>query len=229
MVRLAGVVALVAAAVGVLGAAPVPKENDQARMMRVYGTVHDPDKGTEFIPVGETLRLLVSREMRQLSAWDRVFNAPRVWREVRGDFTVTVRASFHIRSEVPARHERVKEGRACGGLVAWADSDQFLTLTRDERAIDNKLAEFFRVELLDKGSAYTRAEQTAVDGAGYLRLQRDGKTMTGRFSRDGKKWNDVWSTEVEWGDALKVGVVAENTFKAPFEVVFDHYTLTGAK
>jgi hypothetical protein len=72
-------------------AAPVPKEDDVARMLRIYGTVHDPDEGTEFRPSGDTLRLTLPPEKRLLShtillTSDRsiqTVNAPRVARHTR--------------------------------------------------------------------------------------------------------------------------------------------------
>ena len=66
----------------VLVAAPVPKDDtDAGRMQRIYGSVHDPDKGAEFKPSGNSLRIIVPEEQRLLSAWHKVSNAPRVWRE----------------------------------------------------------------------------------------------------------------------------------------------------
>src|SRR4051812_14203958 len=84
-------------------AAPVPKEDDAARMVRVYGIAEDPDKDTGFKPSGDTLHLILPQEKRLLG-W-RTANAPRVWREVRGDFTVAVRVSFPIRAEIPPKHD----------------------------------------------------------------------------------------------------------------------------
>ena len=46
---------------------------------------------------------------------------------------------------------------------------------------------------------------------------------------DGKKWKPLCLHELVWGDRVKVGVVAENSFKAPFDVAFDGYTITFAK
>jgi hypothetical protein len=96
-------------------AAPVPKEDDAARMLRIYGTAHDPDEGTEFKPSGDTLRVVVPKEPRLFKRWGNVCNAPRAWRDVRGDFTATVRVSFPIRAAVPVDYPgAMRRARAAG-------------------------------------------------------------------------------------------------------------------
>jgi regulation of enolase protein 1 (concanavalin A-like superfamily) len=197
-------------------------------MTRIYGSTYDPDKGADFKPSGDTLRIAVPGEPRLLGPWCKVFNAPRVWREVTGDFTVTVRVSFPIRSKIPPQHEdeSVSEVRASGGLVVWTDTENFMTVTRDERKYDGEPGEYFRAETLVEGVAQSFAEYSAPGQSGYLRAQRNGKVLVGRYSLDGKKWTLLHWREGEWGNTVKVGVVAENSFRAPFEAVFDEYALT---
>ena len=105
----------------VLAAAPVPKEDDAARMRRIYGSAHDPDQGAAFKPSGDTLRITLPQERRLLDAWNKIANAPRVWRDVRGDFTVSARVSFPVREKVPPRHIQGEDACAGGGLVVWAE------------------------------------------------------------------------------------------------------------
>jgi regulation of enolase protein 1 (concanavalin A-like superfamily) len=213
----------------VLVAAPVPRD-EAGRISRLYGTVHDPDKGTEFRSAGDTLRVSVPPEPRLLGPWCKVVSAPRVWREVGGDFTVTVRVTFPIRSPVPAKHEEVPESRAGGGIVIWTDAENFMTVTRDERATSGEEpGEFFRAEVCNEGTAGGYAEYSAPKGFGYLRAQRTGKKFQSSFSTDAKKWKPLCLHELAWGDRVKVGVVAENSFKAPFDVAFDGYAITFAK
>jgi regulation of enolase protein 1 (concanavalin A-like superfamily) len=213
----------------VLMAAPVPREDDVGRMHRIYGTTHDPDDGAEFRPSGNTLRIVVPHEPRLLSPWSKMFNAPRVWREVRGDFTATVRVSFPIRSAIPRKHEEVSESRSGGGLVVWLDEQNLLTVTRDEHEFEGEPGEFFRSELRNEGSATGYSKYSAPTQSGYVRAERTEKQFVGSYSTDGKTWKRLDSYELEWGESTRVGVVAENSYKAPFEIVFDEYVLTRTK
>jgi regulation of enolase protein 1 (concanavalin A-like superfamily) len=216
-------------AVPVLAAAPVPKDTDAGRMARTYGATHDPDKGADFRPTGDTLRISVPLEQRLLAPYWKIANAPRVWREVRGTFVVTVKVSFPVRPTVPAKHEHPTESRAGGGLVLWLDDASYLTVTRDERESDGAPGEYCRSEWCHKGTVQCRADYAEPQKSGYLRVERWAKGFHCRYSRDGKKWTPLGSYSCEWGDTLRVGVVAENGFKAPFEVAFDEYTLTSTK
>src|SRR5436309_686093 len=87
-------------------AAPVPPENDAARLSRIFGTKSDPSENAKYEMDGEKLRITAT-------AWEALANmprnafgrpifanrfpdlrpegAPRVWREVAGDFAVIVR------------------------------------------------------------------------------------------------------------------------------------------
>lgn len=209
-------------------AAPVPKD-ETGRIARVYGAVHDPDKGTEFRNVGDTLHVSVPIGPRLLVPFHHKLNAPRVWREVTGNFTVTVKVSFPIRSKVPAKDEAAFASRASGGLVVWRDDEHALTLTREESAGERTVDEYFRSECHNNGSVSGSADAVAPGKSGYLRVTRWEKGFVCSYSLDGKKWKPLGSYVAKWDETLKVGVFAENGFKAPFEVAFDEYTLTPTK
>jgi regulation of enolase protein 1 (concanavalin A-like superfamily) len=207
----------------VLVAAPVPRD-EAGRIPRIYGATHDPDKGAEFRNTGDALHLRVPPEPRLLAA-GKFVNAPRVWREVRGNFTVSVRVSFPIRPTVPDQHPDAHAARAGGGLVVWLDDHHFLTLTRDELADDGKPGERYRSERYREGSVQGSADYGAIRQSVYLRIVRWEQKLSCSYSSNGKKWQPIGWYPIEWGDLLQVGVVAENGFKAPFEVTFDEYSL----
>lgn len=209
-------------------AAPVPKD-ETGRIARVYGTIHDPDKGAEFRNVGDTLILGVPLAPRLFAPFEKIANGPRVWRDVRGNFTVTVRVSFPIRPKIPEKHKDAAIARASGGLVVWLNQDSYLTFTRDERASDSAPGEYFRSEWCHKGSIQGAAHYTTPQRSGYLRIVRWDKGLACSYNPDGKKWKSLDSYPIEWGEVLKVGVVAENGFQAPFEVTFDEHALAITK
>lgn len=216
-------------------AAPVPKENDAARLARVYGTPYEFADPSHCAMDGERLRVFVgpgSRTLfhirdargrmlaaRRLSTDYSPVGAPRVWREVTGDFTLTVRVSF---AGDPDR-ARETDGLRAAGLVAWAESNNFLVLARTGR---------HGVHL-----SYTHPEGVRVGDASaggdaaelFLRFRREGGYVTSGHSPDGKKWTDFFPDAVEWGDTVKVGVYAKNLHDDPYEVVFDEYKLTVSK
>jgi regulation of enolase protein 1 (concanavalin A-like superfamily) len=228
MPRATLLVALLAASAAT--SAPVPKEDgDTLRMRQIYGTPHDPDKGAQFKPSGASLQIVVSKDQRLIRASSGTFNAPRVWRDVKGDFTATVRVSFLVRAEIPAKHNKERAAHAGGGLIVWVDANNYLMVTRDEQAVGDKPGERFRSEARVLGRIGGDVEYPATNRSGSLRVQRKGKQLDTSYSTDGQKWTALGSLAPTWADEVKVGVVAENNFAAPFEIVFDEYTLTPAK
>ncbi|MBA4062147.1 MAG: hypothetical protein C0501_00245 [Isosphaera sp.] len=212
-------------------AAPVPKEDDAARMVRIFGTRDDPDKDCTFEMAGDRLRVKIPAKHHSLS--QRFQNAPRVWREVAGDFTAVVRVTFPVRPAADLEADEFSVPYATAGLVAWASDEGYCQVLREERVLNGESREAFErllwVRKTPKAAVggISPAGQKPPDAA-FLRLARDGKTLKSAHSRDGKGWTEHGAVEVGWG-AVKVGVMAENGYKAPFEVTFDEYTLTVPK
>lgn len=209
-----------------LAAAPVPKEDDAALMRRNYGVVFAPEKDGSVEPKSGTVRIALPDKPRMLAPWCEVFNAPRVWKDVTGDFTVSVKVAFPIRPKVPNNHPDATQWRAGGGIVAWADDENFMTVTRDEREYEGEPAEYFRSEAMLAAKARGYAEYSAPKESGFVRLQRKGKTAFASFSTDGEKWQKLGEFEVNWKAEVKVGVFAENSFKAPFAATFGEYKVS---
>jgi regulation of enolase protein 1 (concanavalin A-like superfamily) len=230
MFRLALPIVFLACAVIV--AAPIPKDDsDAGRMQRIYGSVFDPKEGVEFRPSGGSLHIKLPRGKKFLLApQHEFFNAPRVLRDVKGDFTATVRVSFPIRSEVPAKFSNIREGWAGGGLVVWLDNANFLTVTRDEKPFGKTPGEYFRSEARSKLSVRGESEAAETGTAGYVRVSRLGNRFVGSYSTDGKKWKHFGKHDFSWeaDTVVKVGVIAENGLDAPFELIFDEYVLAPA-
>jgi len=225
-------------------AAPVPPETDAARMARIYGTKADPGDA-HFVMVGDKLRLMIPA--RELPPWyiraetepgapahfaARLWKptpdfAPRLWKEVEGDFTAVARVSFCFRPANPKTwfiHPRA------AGLFAWSGDGDHFGLMRCEEYPKAGPTEAFRTILTQPGRVRTSAGALPRPGeAAYLRLKRAGSVVTGAYSRDGKEWTEFLPDEVEWTGPVKVGVYAKHFSDAALDVTFDEYTLTVPK
>src|SRR5262245_48300503 len=234
MIRLA---MLLLFAAPVAFAAPVPKEDDAARMLRIYGTRADPKDDAKYEMKGDSLSVLspacevpppevpgVRPTPAQIALEKWKPNPPsssRVWREVSGDFTATVRVSFRLR---PAREpEGVWLPRAAG-LVAWSGEKDHIGMMRcEELALDAagevRVREAFQ-NIFTHGLGIRTALGLPTDhaDAGYVRLTRAGSALTGAYSHDGKKWTEFLADEVEWPQTVKVGVYVKHFTNAPFDV-----------
>jgi hypothetical protein len=247
----AGLFALVLASAAFAIAAPVPKENDAARMVRIYGTRADPRDEAQYQMRGDALRVfLPARELPP--PWDSKEEAPspelralwnwkptptdgssRVWRDVAGDFTVVVRVSFSLR-KAAARDDRWLPRVA--GLAVWSgDKDHFGMIRCEERVKGVAPGQFLVRDAFQSilthptGMRTSNGEPGDSAGEALLRVERAGNSVRGAFSRDGKKWTDLSAEEVDWKGMVKVGVYVKHFTDAPFEATFDEYKLTVAK
>jgi hypothetical protein len=232
-------------------AAPVPKENDAARMVRIYGTRADPKDDAKYEMQSDALRVLSparelpppevrgerpTPEQRELSSWKPTPDGgSRVCREVSGDFTATVRVSFRLRP-APAPAPGVRWLPRAAGLVAWSgDNDhvgiaRFESLSRGAAPGGLQVRDGFQSILTHpRGVRIASGSPEDQADAGYVRLKRAGKMVTGAYSRDGKDWTEFLPDEVEWKGDVKVGVYVKHFTDAPFAVTFDEYTLITPK
>jgi hypothetical protein len=209
----------------VLVAAPVPPE---ARVRDAYGVWLDPDKDCKYEVRDGKLRVAIPDAHHSMYPNPGKWNAPRLWREVEGDFTVTVRVSFPIRSAAPTADES-RLAFAAGGLIAWAGDDDHVRVVRREHTSNGQPEEWFGrfpPYLGGKGERIAYSSGQLPGEAAYLRLERRGDKITSGHSRDRSAWYEFAAVAVKWGEKVRVGVVAENGYNAPFAAEFDEYTLT---
>jgi regulation of enolase protein 1 (concanavalin A-like superfamily) len=100
---------------------------------------------------------------------NRNYNAPRLMREVQGDFTVETKI------DGPERW--------CGGLLLWKDQNNFI---RFERGIHFKNELSF--ESANNGEFLSVARDYAAGDPTWLRLQRRGSMVTASYSVNGVDW-----------------------------------------
>jgi hypothetical protein len=216
-----------------LGAAPVPKEDDATRLRRLYGTPVDPDKDCTIELNMDALRIAIPATRHVVEQPPHncpvQIHAPYTWTDVTGDFTATVRVAFPIRAAAPPGDVTADAGAR---LIAVGGGEVVLVTRREftfPKPIPNPQQEGFhfdRVTPKGRGGASAPFEN-GPGGSAYLRLTRAGKVVTASWGRDGKKWHEFQQEyQVGWGETVRVGVVAENEYKAPFEATFDRFRIT---
>lgn len=241
MSRVVWIAILITAAASAL-AAPVPKEDDAARMIRIYGEPVIPKDAPRLEMRGDTLRIFSplskvptpedrSPDIRTVSDLTPAV-ALRVWRQVAGDFTLSVRVSFPLHKATTHRSWQPR----VAGLVVWQGEKDHLGLMRyealDLAGNDGKAdaKECFRTILTYPKAVATSTGRLDDSGdAAFLRVRRDGQALTSAYSRDGKEWTEFAADHVEWGRTVKVGIYVKHFVSSPFETTFDNYTLIVGK
>lgn len=224
-------------------AAPVPPEDDAARMRQTYGVWADPDDDARYVLADGKLRIILpdrpgldQKQGRQAAMMGvrstrrnaGLGGAAAVRREVTGDFTATVRVSFPTRRKGPELFDT--DITRVAGVGVWVGEKEHLGVARVEKtALERRAVALQTIYTHPDGIRTAQAGASHIEEAVFLRLVRDGRKITTWGSRDGKEWAELDTEEVEWPAAVRVGVYAKNVAGEAFTATFDQYTLTQPK
>lgn len=214
-------------ATGFTLAAPAPK----SRWERA-----DPDHDCKIVMKNNTVTMELPGGDHDLAPKRKRFNAPRLLREVEGDFIMQVRVCG---SFCPSAKSAVagQEPRVAAGLVLIPADDNCIRLEYGSyrRNGEQRLGPAFRMRGEQVWNMYEDGwkfpwEQEIRKGNEvriYLRLEREGRTIHRLLGPDGEKWHGrgVETVIPDLPTKLKVGLAAYSTSTEPFEVRFDQFKL----
>jgi len=215
----------------------LPTESQPARTISGWGQVIDPD-GDCTITAGEgKIIVTVPGTTHDLSSYHSIYkkrNAPRILREVDGDFTVEVKVSGTFDPGQAATLPETDPFNGAG-LLLWANDENFLRLERnvwttphDGHSSYEPLFEYWK-EDKDLTPDAPSAKPFFEGQSTYLRLTRQGNQIRAAVSNDGTHWIETNCTTVQFPQSIKVGVDAINTSKQPFTVEFADFRLVSEK
>jgi regulation of enolase protein 1 (concanavalin A-like superfamily) len=202
-----------------------------------WGQVIDPDGDCTITPESGKVTITVPGTTHDLSSYHSIYkkrNAPRILREVDGDFTVEVKVSGAFDPGQAATLPETDPFNGAG-LLLWANDENFLRLERnvwttshDSHSSYEPLFEYWKD---DKDlTPDTTSTKPFFEGMSmYLRLTRQGDQIRAAVSKDGTHWTKTNSTTVQFPHSIKVGVDAINTSKQPFTVEFADFKFVSEK
>jgi regulation of enolase protein 1 (concanavalin A-like superfamily) len=189
----------------------------------------DPDKDCKFKGESGGLTITVPGKDHDL-AIQRLFNSPRLLRDVEGDFVVEVRVGGKfVPSLAATTSERVPFVGA--GLVVMADDKNYVRLERAALR-RGEVQTYANWELWRDGKwelAGTVSACPLKEKQTYLRLERKGDRLLASVSEDGKKWTELPAQELKLPAKVKVGVAAGTTSTETFAPHYDRFKLKKMK
>ena len=184
-----------------------------------------PAPGAASIRVPGTAHLLsVQVELNRV-------NAPRVLRDVRGDFEVRVRVAG---VETPAGRSTMKAFQPYhgAGLLIWQDPNNYIRLeSATELRLPPNVTDFRRAkpfryanfEAWKDGRFVWTKGIPIEDRTTYLRLERVGKVVHASFGPDGVHWTPFPPLDAALDDRLQVGLTAISTAQKPLVADFHDF------
>lgn len=219
MLRKLFVMLLALVAYNVLTAAPVKER--KAQTIEGWGTVIDPDRDCKVKEDGGKVTITVPTTHHDLTYTDdgKKLNAPRILRDVKGDFRVQVKVRAFPLPQANTSSSG-KHSFVSSGLLVWHDDKNFL---RFDRAAAGGPFPFVWAEHFEDGKSVTHKLVRAGADDTLLRVVRTGDKLTLSFSGDGENWTEVFAEDVKLPEKLKIGVLAINTTTTEFAPILEEF------
>jgi regulation of enolase protein 1 (concanavalin A-like superfamily) len=203
-----------------------PKAETEGKALAGWGNVVDPDGDCKIGTEGKALVMNIPGTLHDLNADIDKYNAPRVLREVEGNFVIQVKVVGDFKPGPKAMRAKGVPFNG-GGIFVWRDSDNYIRLERGAMIKGGKLGSFAIFEEREGGSSGAQHNGQLTPGTTYLRLERRGSRILGFTSKDGSHWTQLKPIDTVWPSQLKVGVDAINSSNEPFKVRFEELTFKG--
>jgi regulation of enolase protein 1 (concanavalin A-like superfamily) len=173
--------------------------------------IPDGDCTVDLDRYGNKIKIVVPGTPHVLSAELGRLNAPRILRDVDGDFDASVKVAgiFH-----PSGRATLKEYTSPyhgAGILLWQDEDNYVRLEIASDLQHGKPRPYVNFEYRKDGALVASRGLKNKDGSSYLRLKRRGDVIHAAFGPDGSGWTSFPPLWVKLNDRLKVGVSAINT------------------
>jgi regulation of enolase protein 1 (concanavalin A-like superfamily) len=231
MTRLALIACLVLAPAWA-AAKPLRPNPERELLEKHWGLAVDPERDSTFRADRDGLRITVPGKPRVMSVEIGKTNAPRVLREIVGDFSVEVKVS----GAFPADARCLIEGRwpyHGAGLLVWQDEKNYVRLERAHMHLPSGLWRCYPGWELRQDGKMVRGWQPS-DGlldeakAAYFRIARSAGVLTGSYSQDGKDWRELPQLQIDFGKQVRVGVEALQNTPTGFEALFEGFKFRAA-
>ena len=197
--------------------------------MSGWGVAIDPQKDCEFSRDVERLTMKIVASRHQRGGEKMSLNAPRVMREVEGDFTITVKVVGNFHPGGPSTNPMSAPWHGAGILV-WNDADNYIRLERASVNRGGNVSPYINFEEFKSGVHGVTNNGDANEGNCWLRMERKGGTIIGSVSFDGGVWKELKPMQIAWPAKLKLGLQATTTSSLlPWTVSFENYALKAAK
>jgi serine/threonine protein kinase/regulation of enolase protein 1 (concanavalin A-like superfamily) len=189
-----------------------------------WGTMVDPDGDCLINADGGALVISVPGTLHDLNASIGLYNAPRVVREIAGDFDIQVKV---VGDFTPGNLSNRQGGFPFNGagIVVSSDGDRFIRLERGATFRQGNFNAFAIFEQHESGSGVANRNGPLSPGTAYLRLARRGSRFLGFTSMDGRRWTQLEPIDTGWPARVKVGLNAINSGNARFAVRFEELSV----
>ncbi len=193
-----------------------------ARGKGSWGDAVDPDGDCKFelAPREDRVRIIVPGKPHILSSEIGYVNAPRLLRDIKGDFDLIVRVAGTGKPGGKAT-TNVYPPYHGAGLIIWQDQENYVRLEIAADIQHGKARPYVNFEHRKDGALAASTGIKNTDGSNHLRLRRRGDEIYASFGPDGLRWTSFAPLTAKLDDRLKVGLSAINSSTKPLTAEFE--------
>ena len=193
-----------------------------------WGSAIDPDDDCSFKLDRKTglvsIRVPGKPHLLSVEVPKLAMNAPRIMREVSGDFVVRVKA---IGSVVPGDEPSSRYSPYHGeGLLIWQDRKNYARLERAAYIKDGKVVPYVNFEQRKNGRLTLSEGYNGRDGVISLAIERRDGKVRAAFRREGAEWTTLPALTGLGKTDIRVGVFAINAAKDTLTAEFRDFELS---
>ncbi len=183
----------------------------------------DPDGDCKIAPNKGALTIEVPATRHDLTVEEGIMNAPRLLRDVTGDFTIQVKVGGDLQPAAPSTRQGGIPYLGAG-LVVMAGDQTCLRLERAAVNQNGQTSTYVNWEARTPGRSGSASSGRTLDKPSlYLRLRRQGDIFFPSFSRDGAAWIELPQQQLNLPAGVKVGMAAVTTSAGAFKATYDDF------
>ncbi len=193
------------------------------RFLKGWGQPIDPDGDCSFDLENGRLTIKVPGKGHGLEAEGGTLNAPRVLRDIEGDFIADLEVGGNLKPDGPSPNPNYFPFVGAG-LLLWNDEGNYIRL---ERAAIVRNAQLVPYVLFQERKNRRRVPPdggiAAPSGSTLLRLERKGDLISAAVSANGTEWRAFPPRTVNFPAKVKLGVAAITSSNEPFTVTLTKF------
>jgi regulation of enolase protein 1 (concanavalin A-like superfamily) len=202
-------------------AAGTPEPEPTGTEIKGWGLAIDPKKDCKITPVEKSVTIEVPGVFHDLNADNAKLDAPRLMREVDGDFVMTAKVTGEFKPGPKSTNPKVVPYLGAGILI-WSDSDNYIRFERAAMLRDGKHLHSIRMEEREggyPGAIFSKTLKAAGDY--YIRIERKGSRINAFISADSKTWERLDPIDTVWPSRLRVGLSVVTSSSEPVSIKFE--------
>jgi regulation of enolase protein 1 (concanavalin A-like superfamily) len=188
--------------------------------LKGWGQKVDPGRDCQFRLDGDRLTIDVPATKHDLSAELGLVNAPRMLREIEGDFIAQVKISGNV-AHRGASTVSQRLGYHGAGLLLWIDERNYVRLERAAIERQGEVVHYGNFDVRQNGRLAGSKSVKLPDQDITVRLERRGGQVLGAVSHDGLHWYYFDPITISpMPRRIKLGIAAINTSTERFKATY---------